>query len=313
VPRKTLVTTAALVAVLLLALEVLAAGRPLPKPRTEEIAEGVYAYLGGGGRTNSGFVITSRGVIVIDSQGPRERALDLLARIRDKTKMPVIYTINTHYHGDHTFGNQYFGGTVISTEKTRDLLIGRDKVQRARFRKFFGPRSLVGLRLTLPRITFSRELHLHEGKTTVLVRATGPAHTTGDAYVYLPREQVVFTGDILYKGRLPWLGDGSVHGNIRALDEILALRANTYIPGHGGLATRKDVLEYKAYLEDIVREVKRLHDEGKTMKEVMKDLRLPAYRAYIKYDEWLSQNAGAVYRELYAQKDKVPPGKVTGP
>ncbi len=291
--KKTLSIISLFLVLLLAASASAATGQEIKK-----IAPRVYAFIGGGGSTNSGFVITESGVIVIDSEGPRERALDLLARIKEKTAKPVIYIINTHYHGDHTFGNQYFTGTIISEEKTRKLLVSEDKAHRARFKKFFGPNSLDGFRLTLPEITFTNELRLHEGKVEIIIRHAGPAHTTGDAYVYLPKERIIFTGDILYKGRLPWLGEGSVMGNMAALDKILALDADIYVPGHGGIATKKDVLAYKKYLQDLIREVRRLRKEGKTLEEVKKEIQLPAYKAYLKYTEWLPLNAAAVYREL---------------
>jgi cyclase len=303
--RKALSITALFILFLLAPLAMAAgegaSGAGPERPQIKEIAPGVYAYIGGGGSTNSGFVITEKGVIVIDSQGPRPRAQDLLARIREKTDKPVTYTINTHYHGDHTFGNQYFKGTIIAHENTRRLLISQDRAHRARFKKFFGPDSLVDFRLTLPDVTFRYEMRLYEDGREMIIRHTGPAHTHGDAFVYLPAEGVVFTGDILYKGRLPWLGEGSVAGTIRALDEMLDLGAKTFVPGHGGLATEKDVLTFRAYLQDLVKEVKRLHDEGKTLEEIKSSISLPAYSGYVKYDEWLPQNAEAVYKELYAK------------
>ncbi len=275
-------------------------------PAVKKISTGVYAYISGEGRTNSGFVITGKGVVVIDSQGPRKRALDLRAGIKKVTNLPVIYIINTHYHGDHTFGNQYFKGTIISQKETRKLLVSEDKAQRERFKKFFGPDSLIGFRLTLPEITFADELRLHEGGSTIIITHTGPAHTRGDAYVYLPKERLVFTGDILYKGRLPWLGDGSVAGSIQALDALLALDADTYVPGHGELATKKDILTFKQYLTDLTVEVKRLKAEGKDIVDIAREIKLPAYSDYLKYNEWLPLNAKAVYRELQRAKKTVP-------
>ena len=302
-PQRTLIT---IVMLLLMALPSLASGEGAEagraSPRVEEVGPGVYAYIGGGGTTNSGFIVTERGVIVIDSQGPAERARDLLDRIKKKTDKPVAFVINTHYHGDHTFGNQYFGGTVISHENTRRLLITEDRAHRARFRKFFGPDSLVDFRLRLPELTFRYELRLYEGGNEIIIQHTGSAHTQGDAYVYLPVEGVIFTGDLLYNKRLPWLGEGSATGSIRALERILSLGARTYVPGHGEVATRKDVLEFKAYLQDLVKEVRRLHDEGKTKEEVMKEISLPRYKDYVKYNEWLPRNAAAVYQELFEDR-----------
>jgi len=292
--QKPILITALLFFILALSTAPSAAELPI----TKKIAPRVYAYIGGGGTTNSGFVITGKGVVLIDSQGPLERVTELKLSISARTRLPVIYTINTHYHGDHTFGNQYFAGKIISHKKAREDLALNDKEHRERFKKFFGPASLEGFRLTLPEITFTDELHLYAGTEHVIITHSGPAHTSGDAYVYLPDERVVFTGDILYKGRLPWLGEGSVTGNLKALDELLDLEADIYVPGHGDVATREDVRLYKKYLLDLTEEVKRLMAEGKTMKEISAATRLPAYSDYDKYKEWLPLNAAAVYREL---------------
>lgn len=292
------------VALSLLLILAAAAAFAAPGPVTERLADNVYAYIGGEGTTNSGFVITGKGVILIDSQGPRERAKALKASIREKTGKPVIYIINTHYHGDHTFGNQYFTGTVVSHEETRRLLISEDVPHRKRFKKFFGEDSLKGFRLTLPELTFDERLDLYANGSAISLIHPGIAHTRGDAYVYLPAEQIVFTGDILYKRRLPLLGEGSIKGVIHTLNEILSLRATVFVPGHGGLATRKDVLEYRQYLTDLMAEVKRLKASGKTKQEVSAEITLPAYKDYLKYNEWLPQNAAAAYREL-AERKKV--------
>jgi len=275
-------------------------------PELKELTTGVYAYIGGAGSTNSGFIVTDKGVILIDSQGPRERALDLKARIKKITNLPVIYLINTHYHGDHTFGNQYFKGTIISHKTARDDLIQKDRAHRTRFKKIFGQKSLDGFRLTLPDITFSDELRLYEGATDIIITHTGPAHTGGDAYVYLPKERIVFTGDILYKGRLPWLGEGSVAGIIKALGELLVLDADIYVPGHGSMAAKKDVLEFQGYLTDLTNEVRRLKGEGKGMEQIAKEIKLPAYSAYLKYNEWLPLNAKAVYKEIEKAEKTAP-------
>ena len=282
----------------------LAAGGPAAAqakgPRVVKVAEGVYAFIGGGGRTNSGFVVTKKGVVVIDTQGPKALALELRKRIREVTKKPVLYVINTHYHGDHTFGNQYFSeaGAIISQINTRRDMLKKDKKNRAMFRKFFGRKSLRDFVLTLPNLTFKEKLIIRSVEKPLRLIHTPRAHTSGDIVVFMPEDSVVFTGDILYKGRLPWLGDGSLEGSIRAVDMLLGLRAETYIPGHGGVATRKDVLEYKKYLLALRREVRRLMAEGKTLAEIKREIRLPAFRKYRKYRKWLPLNAEKAYMEL---------------
>lgn len=267
----------------------------------ERLAEGVYAFIGKDGSTNSGFIVSGEGVIVIDSQGPKELADELREKIKEVTQKPVIYVINTHYHGDHTFGNQYFSEAraIIAHENTRKAMTERDRAHRERFRKFFGEESLLGFNLTLPTLTFSERLTLWSGGRRVeLIYAGGPAHTDGDIFVYLPAERVVFAGDLLYKGRLPLLNDGDTAGAIAALSALLKKDAVVYVPGHGPLAEKKDAVEYMAYLNDLRAEVGRLMKEGKTLEEIKKEIRLPKYAGWFKYSEWLPANAEKVYSEM---------------
>lgn len=269
-------------------------------PVLTEVGPGIYAFIGEGGATNSGAVVTEAGVVVIDTQGPKELAREFRRGINQVTDSPVIFAINTHYHGDHTFGNQYFAETlaIIAHENTRKALIERDTAHRARFKSFFGEESLDGFVLTPPGATFASELTLWVGGRTFIITHPAPAHTDGDAYVYMPAFKVVFTGDLLYKGRIPWLGDGDSGGAIRALDELLALDAEVYIPGHGPVAYREDLLAYRGYLADLRGEVRRLKVAGKTLDEVKSEIRLPKYDGLIMYDKWLPLNAAKVYEEL---------------
>lgn len=269
-------------------------------PELREIGAGIYGFIGVDGSTNSGVVLTDEGVVVIDTQGPKGLAMALRQSLRKVTDSPVIFVVNTHYHGDHTFGNQYFTGprAIIAHDKTREALIEKAKAHRTRFKRFFGEESLAGFSLTLPGVTFSSTLSLRVGGRTFVIAHPGVAHTEGDAYVYMPEEKVVFTGDLLYKGRLPWLGDGDSLGAVAALDELLALDATVYVPGHGTVAGREDLRAYKGYLLDLRKEVKRLKDAGKTLDEVKKEIRLDGYDDLLMYDEWLPLNAGKVYMEL---------------
>ena len=273
-------------------------------PELKKLTDRVYAFIGEEGGTNSGFVVTDSGVVVIDTQGPRGLALDLRKRIKEVTELPVIYVINTHYHGDHTFGNQYFREAlaIISHEETRSLLIEKDEPHRARFKGFFGEDSLDEFTLTLPEITFSDRLVLRAGSTTFEIVHTPPAHTYGDAYVYVPGEDVVFTGDLLYKGRLPWLHDGVFSGALKAVDELIGLNASRYVPGHGDVAAKEGLLEYKKYLLDLDSEVRRLKGLGKGAEEIKKEISLPAYEGYLMYREWLPLNAEKVYMELSGEE-----------
>ncbi len=284
----------------------------------ERLAEGVYAFIGKDGSTNSGFIVTEEGVIVIDSQGTRQLAEELKKGIRDVTPKPVIYVVNTHYHGDHTFGNQYFSEAraIIAHENTRLALIERDKAHKERFKKFFGEESLFGFNLTPPTLTFTDKLTLWSGGRKLdLIFAGGPAHTDGDIFVYLAAEKILFAGDLLYKGRLPLLSDGDTAGAGSAVVELLNTGAQIYVPGHGPLADKNDAGEYMGYLNDLRAEVKRLMGEGKTLEEVKKEIKLPKYGGYIRYADWLPLNAEKVYAELLKleQENRYIPGGEPAP
>jgi cyclase len=269
-------------------------------PELKRLGDGIYGFIGVDGATNSGVVVTDEGVVVIDTQGPKGLAMALRQSLEGVTDSPVIFVVNTHYHGDHTFGNQYFTGprAIIAHDNARKALVENDAAHRARFKRFFGETSLAGFSLTLPGVTFSSSLSLRVGSRTFVIVHPGIAHTEGDVYVYLPEEKVVFTGDLLFKGRLPWLGDGDSLGAVAALDELLALDATVYVPGHGPVAGREDLRAYKGYLLDLRREVKRLKYAGKTLNEVKKEIRLDGYADLLMYDKWLPLNAGKVYLEL---------------
>ncbi len=266
----------------------------------KELGGGVWAFAGENGATNSGFIVTGKGVVVIDSQGPKPLAMELREKIRQTTDEPVVYVVNTHYHGDHTFGNQYFGeGKIIAHEKTREALIKKEQAHRAMFKKFFGEDSLKEFSLTLPEITVQDGMTLMLGSKTIeIIYAGQKAHTDGDLYVWLPEEKVLFAGDLLYNGRLPLLNDGDSMGAISAIDAIEAKGADVYVPGHGTLATKNDTAVYRDYLEALRGEVARMMKEGRGLDEIRSGISLPGYASWDKYREWLPANAEKVYKEL---------------
>lgn len=275
-------------------------------PELKTLSPGVYAFIGGEGKTNSGFVVTEKGVVVIDTQGPAELARLLREKIKETTDKPVTHVINTHYHGDHTFGNQFFAeGLIIAHENTRKELTERDEGHRAMFRKFFGEESLKGFSLTLPDMTFTDRLILrHGGRTMELVYAGAKAHTDGDLFVWLPEEKILFGGDLLYNGRLPLLNDGDTIGALKAIDKIASTGAVQMVPGHGPLAVKDDALKYKGYIESLRAEVKRMMAEGMGRGGVASSISLPAYSSWLMYREWLPANAAAVFDELSVERDK---------
>src|SRR3989338_8247676 len=276
------------------------------EPEVVKLAEGVYGFIGKEGATNSGFVVTNEGIVVIDTQGPKELALLLKKKIHEITDKPVVYVINTHFHGDHTFGNQYFkeAWEIISHENTNKNLIEKDKQHREQFKKSFGENSLEGFELTLPTKTFKNTLSLRIGGKTIELAYLGKGHTDGDIIVYFPIERIMFGGDLLYKERLPWLGDAYISDWIETLKNLKNFDAGIYVPGHGGAGNIDMLFNIQQYLIDLQREVKKYIAKGKTIDEIKKEIKLPKYKNWLKYKEWLPLNAESVYRELKDQRQE---------
>ncbi len=270
------------------------------EPDVVKLADGVFGFIGNEGATNSGFVVTDDGVIVIDTQGPEELSLLLKSKIQKITDKPVLYVINTHFHGDHTFGNQYFKNAkeIISHENTKKSMIEKDKGHREQFKRFFGENSLDGFELTPPTSTFKDVRTLKAGDKKIELSYLGRGHTDGDIIVYLPKERIIFGGDLLYKDRLPWLGDAYISDWIATLDKLKTYDAGVYVPGHGGVGNPDLLLNFQHYLNDLQLEVKEYIENGKTVEEMKKEISLPNYKTWSRYKEWLPLNAEKVYKEL---------------
>ncbi|MBI5893773.1 MAG: MBL fold metallo-hydrolase [Deltaproteobacteria bacterium] len=270
------------------------------EPEIVKLRENVYAFIGADGAANSGFIVTNEGVVVIDTQGPKELSLVLKKKIKEITQQPVIYVINTHYHGDHTFGNQYFkeAKEIISHENTKKNLVEKEKQHREQFKRFFNEKSLDEFELTLPTKTFANTLSMRVGSVSFELVYLGIGHTDGDIIVYLPTERLVFAGDLLYTGRLPWVQDGNIKNWQEALKKIEWFEADTYVPGHGKAADKKGLKKFRKYFDDLTDEVSKMKKQGKNLDEVIKTISLPRYKNWSKYSEWLGLNAKKVFEEM---------------
>jgi cyclase len=228
------------------------------RPEVQEVSPGVYAYLQPDGTwwiNNTGFLTGPQGVISIDSCSTWRRTRAYVEGIGTVTRAPVRAVVNTHHHGDHTFGNSLFpGAALIAHERTREEAIA------------FGlPRSLPfwdgpdwgELTLDPPFITFTDEITLHAGELRAQVRHVGTAaHTTNDSIVWIPERSVLFCGDLIFNGGTPFVLMGSVAGAAAVLEQVVApLGARVIVPGHGpvfeGDGPIADTLDYLTLVGDL--------------------------------------------------------------
>ena len=208
-------------------------------PRLQEVSDGVFAYVQPDGTwwiNNTGFLAGTRGVVSVDACSTERRTRAYLAAIRSVTDRPVRTLVNTHHHGDHTFGNYLFAGaTVVGHEGTREgaLAWGEPFDE-----PFWTKVDWGGIEVEPPFLTYTDGVTLWVDDLRCEVRHVGTAaHTTNDSIVWIPERRVLFCGDLLFNGGTPFLMQGSVAGAVSVLEEVIApLDAETIVPGHGPVA-----------------------------------------------------------------------------
>ena len=243
-----------------------AAAQASPLPFTlKQLAPGVYAAIDGPEHkagSNAGFVIGDDGVLVVDALFTPDAARALVAEIRRLTPKPIRYVVNTHYHADHSGGDQVLrdaGAIIIAHRNVRGWV-------RTNNIALFGDRITPELKarieaLPLPDLTTDKDLTIWLGSRKIEVR-TALGHTGGDLVVAVPDAHVLFTGDLLWRKVAPNLIDGSV-AEWSATDADFAAMPDaaktTYVPGHGDVANVRHIQDFRAYLLDL----RRLVTEGR--------------------------------------------------
>lgn len=234
---------------------------------------------------NSGILITDEGVLIVDTQINAPMARRMLAAIRQVTRAPITYVVNTHYHWDHWAGNDVFraeGATIVGSALTRDFMQRRNRRQRAflRSRGFAIPEKDPAL----PDRTFEREHTLTLGGLPIHLLALDAAETDDAIVAYLPTERCVMAGDTLMTGSFPILGQPVMAEGlsddrlwIRALRKLKGLAPESIIPGHGPLGTIEDVDFFIGLQEHFLDEVVPLYEQGLATEEIIRivEARLP--------------------------------------
>lgn len=193
--------------------------------------------------SNAGFIVTPDGVLVVDALGSPALAEELLALIRRHTTAPVRHVVVTHCHADHIYGLQVFqaaGARIVAHAGCRDYLASETAALRLQAsRDEMAPWINADTRLVMPDQWFGStedEQVLALGERRFRVRHAGPAHTAEDLVVFDDETGVMFAGDIVFRGRVPFVGQADSRRWIAALDRMLALKPRVIVPGHGPLS-----------------------------------------------------------------------------
>ena len=204
--------------------------------------------------SNAGFVVTPAGVVVIDALGSPALATRLIAEIRKVTPQPITHLIVTHYHADHIYGLQTFkaqGARIIAHRAALEYL--NSETARLRLevsRQELAPWVNAQTRLVEADEWIEGDKELVVGGVRFQIRLVGPAHTPEDLVIYMPSEKVLFAGDLVFRSRIPYVGQANSRHWITALDNLLAFDAKVIVPGHGPLSleARKDMQLTREYL-----------------------------------------------------------------
>ena len=253
--------------------------------KTIKVLENVYTITAGDGvDSNTTFIITKEGVIVIDTRPTPTEARKVLAEIRKLTALPIVYTINTHYHGDHTFGNQIFKNskTIIAHKNVRNKLIESGQEHLSLF-KTFGLPGIDEVEITPPNIIYEKEMEIWLGGYRLQLLYHGKGHTDGDTIIYIDQLRTVITGDLVFNKKIPYMADSYIDDWIDSLKYIELLKNETVIPGHGPIGERTTIIAMKHYLMNLKELVLAQLKDNKTLKETQKIVE-PILRK--KYKDW---------------------------
>jgi cyclase len=310
----------------------------------QKIGDGVFVRIvspDGEEVANSGVVILNSGVLLFDSHFTPEAGTSLEGLIRGVTTQPVRYIVNSHFHADHTHGNQAFvtarqiiGGTLTrrdmlqkdvpalnrmqgitqgQVEKlARELRLENDPGRQESLRSQLKThqafmRRLASLKILVPSMTLDDSLSIVDGDREVNLLYLGAGHTEGDIVLYLPHEKIAFLGDLFFNDALPNVEDALLLEWMATLREVLKLDAKTYVPGHGRIGARQDVEKFLGYLEDLKALVSPAVKRGDSLEQVVNDSRLPAKYAAFGFQNFFPANLQKMYAQLKAAQPAAAP------
>jgi glyoxylase-like metal-dependent hydrolase (beta-lactamase superfamily II) len=280
----------------------------------DRLSANAYAYTAQGD-PNTGIVVGDDAVLVVDTQATPVMAEDVIRHIRAVTDKPIRYVVLSHYHAVRVLGaTAYRPEQIIASRDTYDLIVERGeadmKSEIERFPRLFrAVESVPGL--TWPTLVFERSLTLWLGKLEVRILQLGRGHTKGDTVVWLPKDRILFSGDLVEFDATPYAGDCYFEDWPATLDALAALKPEKLVPGRGAaLKTPADVARglagTRAFVAELYTAVQRGIAAGKDLKaiyqQVMAELR-PKYGHWVIFDHCLPFDVSRAFDEATEFRD----------
>lgn len=294
-----------------------------------DLGNGVWAYLlpdGSWGWSNSGFISSAGENLLVDTLFDLPLTAEMLQTLR--ASIPgadrIGTIVNTHNNGDHTYGNQLVEGARIIA--TRDVAEGMEHESPERLIRvladpdalgdggrlmadLFGKFDFTGIKLPPATDLFEGSLDFKVGDKQVRLVDVGPAHTSSDVLVHVPEDKVVYTGDIMFHQGHVVIWAGPITNWIRACDLMLSWDVETIVPGHGPIASRDDVRNFREYLCYLHDETRARYDAGMSFQEAAFDIRFGRFDHFGDPERTVI-NVHALYGEFAGERPAVQPGEV---
>jgi cyclase len=285
--------------------------------RFEKVADGIYYATASGTMnvgSNSPIIVNGDEALVVDSEITPAAARALVADLKAVTPKPVRYVVDSHYHYDHAFGNQVFNADaqVIGHDNTRRRMLtnvmeqytylnsvqpvpARVEALRQRIAQEADPQQKATLerqvanslayleqvkeiKVTPPNLTFDKTMTLVRGNREIHVLFLGRGHTDTDVVVFMPKERIVCTGDLM-ESVVSYMGDSYPEEWIATLDRLKALDFDTVMPGHGVVFNGKTKIErFQKYLRDVITQVTALRKQGLSAEAAAEKVDVTAYK-----------------------------------
>ncbi|WP_407330447.1 MBL fold metallo-hydrolase [Enterovibrio sp. 27052020O] len=288
----------------------------------EKLDNGVYAYYPSDAKelevqglpvaTSGGFIVGEKGVLIIDTMLNERLNKQVQGMVKKEADKPIIYAVNTSFHGDHSYGNMYLPKEtrIIQHEVAQNYIQTHfehdTQFMMHNFGKGRGIEEVVPTKADIL-VGNGGNIEIDLGGKKVEIIDFGFAQTGGDLFVWEPESKTLWSGNpiITVKPSLPWLLDGHLLETLDSLKKVMAFLPEnaTVVPGHGSPMKRADIQWHVDYLQTIKDQVQAAIDEGLTLKETVAKVQMPEFSGYALYG-WVhpSLNVPAAYKDLTATK-----------